>query len=365
MKKLFFLTALLCASLMANAYTTDQDTWIGGGGENDKFKWYESTDVTPPTDVINIQKPGWSEEIGIYTHKSGYNKVTFNGEVKTNGVHYHQDGAGVILFLSALTDKNTDVLFYDGDNVAWGLRIYNDNGEEDTGDKKVSSLAINVTDTTLDASISETCQITATTAAGYDGTITYASNKSGIATVSSTGLVTAIGRGTATITVTAPATTKYKSSSQTLTVTVTGPINWNAIDWVGNGSGNNDYTNKFKVSLPNNVSVVNIQSSFGTEAGIYLTFPDGVSACDFGDGNYAIQGAGMLLYVSKFTKKVTTVNVTAVNEYEVLVYYEDGSDSATAITNTEVEAKAVKVIENGQLVIIKNGVKYNAIGTQL
>ena len=73
----------------------------------------------------------------------------------------------------------------------------------------------------------------------------------------------------------------------------------------------------------------------------------------------------MLLYVSKFTKKVTTVNVTAVNEYEVLVYYEDGSDSATAITNTEVEAKAVKVIENGQLVIIKNGVKYNAIGTQL
>ena len=340
MKKLFFLTALLCASLMANAYTTDQDTWIGGGGENDKFKWYEITDVTPPTDVINIQKPGWSEEIGIYTHKSGYNKVTFNGEVKTNGVHYHQDGAGVILFLSALTDKNTDVLFYDGDNVAWGLRIYNDNGEEDTGDKKVSSLAINVTDTTLDASISETCQITATTAAGYDGTITYASNKSGIATVSSTGLVTAIGRGTATITVTAPATTKYKSSSQTLTVTVTGPINWNAIDWVGNGSGNNDYTNKFKVSLPNNVSVVNIQSSFGTEA-------------------------GMLLYVSKFTKKVTTVNVTAVNEYEVLVYYEDGSDSATAITNTEVEAKAVKVIENGQLVIIKNGVKYNAIGTQL
>ena len=205
MKKLFFLTALLCASLMANAYTTDQDTWIGGGGENDKFKWYEITDVTPPTDVINIQKPGWSEEIGIYTHKSGYNKVTFNGEVKTNGVHYHQDGAGVILFLSALTDKNTDVLFYDGDNVAWGLRIYNDNGEEDTGDKKVSSLAINVTDTTLDASISETCQITATTAAGYDGTITYASNKSGIATVSSTGLVTAIGRGTATITVTAPA----------------------------------------------------------------------------------------------------------------------------------------------------------------
>ena len=35
----------------------------------------------------------------------------------------------------------------------------------------------------------------------------------------------------------------------------------------------------------------------------------------------------------------------------------------TAIDNTEVGVKAVKMIENGQLVIIKNGVKYNAQGT--
>ena len=36
--------------------------------------------------------------------------------------------------------------------------------------------------------------------------------------------------------------------------------------------------------------------------------------------------------------------------------------SATAIDNTELEGKAVKAIENGQLVIIKNGVRYNALG---
>jgi hypothetical protein len=34
----------------------------------------------------------------------------------------------------------------------------------------------------------------------------------------------------------------------------------------------------------------------------------------------------------------------------------------TAIDNTAVEAKAVKTFENGQLIIIKNGVKYNATG---
>lgn len=37
----------------------------------------------------------------------------------------------------------------------------------------------------------------------------------------------------------------------------------------------------------------------------------------------------------------------------------------TALSNTAVESKAVKFFENGQLMIIKNGVKYNALGAQL
>ena len=36
--------------------------------------------------------------------------------------------------------------------------------------------------------------------------------------------------------------------------------------------------------------------------------------------------------------------------------------AATGINNTEAEVKTVKAFENGQLVIIKNGVKYNATG---
>jgi hypothetical protein len=35
----------------------------------------------------------------------------------------------------------------------------------------------------------------------------------------------------------------------------------------------------------------------------------------------------------------------------------------TGMVNTEVTEKAVKMIENGQLIIIKNGVKFNALGT--
>ena len=43
--------------------------------------------------------------------------------------------------------------------------------------------------------------------------------------------------------------------------------------------------------------------------------------------------------------------------------YRKEKESPTAIDNTNVAEKAVKVIENGQLVIIKNGVRYNAQGT--
>ena len=40
-------------------------------------------------------------------------------------------------------------------------------------------------------------------------------------------------------------------------------------------------------------------------------------------------------------------------------------DSSTAIDNTDAEVKAEKFFRNGQLIIRKNGVEYNALGTQL
>ena len=65
-----------------------------------------------------------------------------------------------------------------------------------------------------------------------------------------------------------------------------------------------------------------------------------------------------------------TLAADAAGEYTFTWTYETKTLSiafptATAIQNTEVNAKAVKVMENGQMYIIKNGVKYNAIGTMI
>lgn len=40
-------------------------------------------------------------------------------------------------------------------------------------------------------------------------------------------------------------------------------------------------------------------------------------------------------------------------------------NTAAAVENVAVEAKAIKVIENGQIVIIRDGVRYNAVGAAL
>ena len=44
-------------------------------------------------------------------------------------------------------------------------------------------------------------------------------------------------------------------------------------------------------------------------------------------------------------------------------FYIAPNGEATAISNTEAAVKAQKVIENGQIFILKNGVKYNVLGT--
>lgn len=366
MKKIFFLTALLCASMMG--FAVDQDTWIpvnaDGAAYANQFKWYEIDGVATPNSVVEVQKPGFASEVGIYVTFADavFNAVYYNGELKTDGTDYKQDGAGICFYVSALTKQNTEILIKNGETTRFGLRIYNDKGS--TGAKSDPELTINKTAVTLDAGTSETFEIEATKADGA-GAISYESNKPGIASVDESGVVTAVGRGTAIITVSVAENDDFEGDSKKLTVTVTGPINWDALSWVENGSGDPQNTGKYKVAPAENQNVINIQQpGWATAAGIYTEFPATISSCDLGDGNYKIQGAGIILYLSAFSYQVTKVTVTAAAvDYEFYVYYAGGT--TTAIDNTVVGEKAIKVIENGQLIIIKNGVRYNAIGTQL
>jgi len=131
--------------------------------------------------------------------------------------------------------------------------------------------------------------------------------------------------------------------------------NWDEIAFLGNGSGNAAYTDRFKVCAgdPAPSSIVNIQSSFGTEPGIYVTFP----SADFGaisldEDQYAIQGAGMLLYVSAFLYDAETeVTVVCQNvEYTLTVKNVNPETAPVVITQYEVaEAIAAGLADNTEI----------------
>lgn len=106
-----------------------------------------------------------------------------------------------------------------------------------------------------------------------------------------------------------------------------GTINWSSIGWLGNGSGQAEYTDKYKIYHDCLQSVVNIQKpGFAEEVGIYLTVPAGISDCSVAG---AIQGAGMVVYMSSFTAKETEVTINyAGGSCTFWVYYVDGTEGS-------------------------------------
>ena len=63
-------------------------------------------------------------------------------------------------------------------------------------------------------------------------------------------------------------------------------------------------------------------------------------------------------------KKYNIYGVVTIYSSNAQVYFITAEEaSSTAIDNTVVGEKAIKMFENGQLIIIKNGVKYNALGS--
>ena len=105
---------------------------------------------------------------------------------------------------------------------------------------------------------------------------------------------------------------------------------------------------------------------FADEIGIYVTFNSAAfTGISLPESKYAIQGAGMVLYISAFTAKETEVSIVCEGtEYRLNIFNAKGEEKPTSIDNNIVAPKAVKMIENGQLIIIRDGIRYNAQGQQ-
>lgn len=101
-------------------------------------------------------------------------------------------------------------------------------------------------------------------------------------------------------------------------------VDWSQYSFLGDGAGGGKYTDKYKVEKVEGISdIVNIQQpGWATEAGIYITFPAGITSCSVsGD----IQGTGMIMHLSAFTAQETEVTVVhGLGTVVFHVYYADG-----------------------------------------
>ncbi len=84
-----------------------------------------------------------------------------------------------------------------------------------------NDLTLNATSKSFDLADGANQTFQLTNSGSADGALSYESNNTAVATVSNTGLITAVGEGTATITVTQDASSTYQGGTATCTVTVT------------------------------------------------------------------------------------------------------------------------------------------------
>ena len=163
--------------------------------------------------------------------------------------------------------------------------------------------------------------------------------------------------------------TTYEFAAGCVFEVVTEPAgcDWDAIEFFNVGLAPEDENyNQFKIcKAGENPNIVNIQVAPWADSnkGIYINFPSAeFTTISLPEGQYKVDGAGILLYLTAFTAKETEVTINYKGEDCIFTVY-NAKASATAIDNTVVSEKAIKMFENGQLIIIKNGVKYNALGS--
>ena len=108
-------------------------------------------------------------------------------------------------------------------------------------------------------------------------------------------------------------------------------VDWNSIPFAGDGAGGGSYSNKYKFYTDDpKTGLVNIQfPGFASEAGLYVTCPGdvfGASINDSSSGGYDKAGAGVILHLSKMTKKYNAVKISySGGEAHCIVYNAAGN----------------------------------------
>ena len=289
MRKIFLLVALVCVSAISFATDWSSIDWLGDGAGGGAYANKYKVEAAFGQSVVNIQHPGFAAEDGIYTNfPAGIEACTLpQGK-------YVIEGAGMVLYLSAFTQKETPVTVTAG-GVEYAFKVYYADGEgeegggdEPGGDDPVGDLtpATYYGSATVEVSGSP-CQFTWHITRNADATLTF-------------------------------------------------DIAWDA-------------------DIAGAVPQICLEGSFITmpsqqKHAVLTTTQTYVDGATLSDTFFYIAYAGGVARVD-----ITGYTVGASNE----------PADTTAVENTFMGKKARKTIENGQVVILKNGLRYNLLGVEI
>ena len=322
----------------------DEIAFLGNGSGvaayTDRFK--VCTGDPAPTAVVNIQSPDWAAEPGIYLNFPSADW----GAISLAEDQYKIQGAGILLYVSAfLYDAETEVTIV-CQEVTYTLTVKNVSPDEKPVAKKTcaevyalaknDAVALNDVVVTFvngknvwvkDATASMLVFLPAASDAFKAGDV-----------LSEVAGVVDIYNGVYEV----------KPTAEQVTAIVATPGAAPAAEVVAEVATTD--VNKYIV-MQNVEFAEDAAFAEGTQSNITI---NGVTVRNQFKNGYSFTAG----------KKYNIYGVVTIYSSKPQVYFITAEEaSGTAIDNTVVSEKAIKMFENGQLIIIKNGVKYNALGS--
>ena len=353
MKKIFSFVLMLCMTTMSSfAIDWSSYEWLGDGAGGGLYSNKYKMTLADGQGVVNIQKPGFAAEAGIYTtFPAGVSECSL-GEGK-----YAIQGAGMVLYLSAFTAKETDVTVKAGDKD-YAFVVYYEDGTASQGED--TEYTITVVQPTAGGTIAAdkakatyrtTITLTATPAAGKmldkwevkdaeNNVITVKKDKFDMPKSNVT--VTATFKDYVEI---KPATYYGREEKEVAT------FNWSI-------TRNADQTLTFAIAWDKDLEGAAPQVTVGSLQFARMT--DGEKSATYTTADTFEDGTQPTIFFY-----VAYAGGAARIDVNYTVGAENEKPDTTAIDVVKEGTRARKVVENGVVYVVRDGAKYNILGTRL
>ncbi|MBR4264053.1 MAG: hypothetical protein IKQ48_05705 [Paludibacteraceae bacterium] len=347
------LLSVIAISISATVFAIDWDSyaWLGDGAGGGAYSEMYKVAPAEGQNVVNIQKPGFAAEDGIYTNfPAGISACSLGEKCAI-------DGAGVVLYLSAFTAKETDVTVTAGDKE-YAFTVFYKNGQGGQQDDTEYTITViqpaqggTIAADATKAVYHTTITLTATPVEGkqLDKWIVTDAESNPVAVSKNK-----FDMPKSNVTVTA--TFKDKVDLEPATYSGSKKEGETTFEW--SVTRNTDQTLTFAISwdkeLEGAAPQVNIKDNYiaMTATGKSATY---TTTDIYDDGDQL----NFFFYVA-YTGAAARIDV----QYTVGESNETDTTAFESVYNNN-ETRTRKVIENGTIVIIKDGIRYNALGTKL